>query len=194
MNTTEQSAIVTPMTRKFGRTVPPPGSGFSAGRSHCEIGFEKLGPQEPYFHVLGGTQGRYRNNRWEDFGLCADHNDVRANWPEYAHLIRWHLAGVVSGPMYYEDNALYHARIAQEALDARMDPAPAIASFKRHVVFGAVGTDGDDLDALIVATKAPAELRHWLATRRQALMAAFRADVDKQFPGMFDAALAAHGK
>lgn len=182
----------TKIERKFSRNVPAPSPHYKAGRSHVEIGFMKLGEQEPYFHVLGGTEGKLRNNRWASdlgrFACCADHDDVRKNWPEYAALVRWHLCAVKAGPMHYEDNALYHAEAARKARAAGDAEAAtkALLAFEHTVIYGAVASDPNVSTSVIMLPEA--DLRAWLRARLPALMAQFRADVEKHFPGMFAAA------
>lgn len=63
---------------------------------------------------------KYKNGH-EDFAITADiredgreymggccHDEIAKHFPEFAHLIRWHLVGV-DGPMHYIANTTYHA-------------------------------------------------------------------------------------
>lgn len=42
-----------------------------------------------------------------DFGGCM-HDEIETVFPEYAHLIKWHLTST-DGPMHYIANTVYHA-------------------------------------------------------------------------------------
>lgn len=46
-------------------------------------------------------------NRWEDAGGGCCHDEIAKVFPEYAHLIKWHLVSS-DGPMHYIANTLYH--------------------------------------------------------------------------------------
>lgn len=165
---------------------------YNAARCHMEIGFLKLGEQEPHFYALAGVEGQLRNGRWEGdlgrFACCANHDALRAHFPEYVHLARWHSCGIESGPMHYEANAVYWSEMAQGKRAAsefsRVDP---IEAFKRTVVFGALPPLWDTGEPWLLPA---AELSAWLRDRLPALMAQFRKDVEAAFPGMWDRALA----
>lgn len=43
---------------------------------------------------------------WDSYGCC--HEKFAQFYPEYAHLIKWHLCSS-DGPLYYIENTLYHA-------------------------------------------------------------------------------------
>lgn len=175
------------------RTIANPNPKFYKGaRAHLEVGFTRIGEQDPYFHVLAGVEHKLRNNRWESaygrFACCADHEAARRYFPEVANLIRWHLSAIHSGPMHYEANAIFWAEVAQ-GLKPRgaYDPDP-VEAFKHTVVFGALAGDGNPADAAVTASLTTDELRTWLRARLPALMAQFKADVEAAFPGMWESA------
>lgn len=184
----------------------------------AEIGFTRLGQQEPYFHVLAGVDNKLGNGRWEStygrFAACADHDTFRREFKEEAvqKLPRWHLCGIYTGPMHYEANAIYWAEKFQKAkeaigqeIGAASEAAAALTSFKHTVVWGAlVGEETDangqdeiardaarlgvDTEGLYPWTYGQEKLREWLRLRLPALMAEFQHDVQNAFPGMWMAA------
>jgi hypothetical protein len=66
--------------------------------------------QEPYFSMTYDAYkaGRVRSDRNFISGGCAGQEYYDKNWPELAHLRKWHLCST-KGPMYYVANSLYHA-------------------------------------------------------------------------------------
>lgn len=176
--------------RTFVREIPTPAkmaTYFCKARAHAEIGFVQLGMQDPYFHALAGVEGQLRNGRWEGdlgrFACCADHEALRKHFPKYARLVRWHLCSITTGLMHYEANAIYWAEGVRTGPPGARDAA--IQHFRSTTCFGALDTDGGEPWLL-----PEDQLRSWLSIRPPALMAAFRADIDATFPGMWEAALA----
>lgn len=147
------------------------------------LGFTKIDEQEPYFHAMCGAWDSYDRA----YTVCADHKLLAEKFPEYAGLARWHLCGLTSGPMHYEANAIYWSEKARGV--SRWPASPGepnpVEAFKSTVVWGGAADDGTDADAIITALQEPDELTRWLAARKSALMAAFRADVEAAFPGMW---------
>lgn len=83
-----------------------------------------------------------------NYGGCM-HDEIREHFPEYAHLIKWHLVST-DGPMHYIANTVYHAKAG--ALD-----------YARSCAVAPDATLSQLLD------------KEWLAARLQALMAEFEA-------------------
>jgi len=60
------------------------------------------------FAITATTYTKSRNGSWVyESGGCL-HDKVKKYFPQYAHLIKWHLCET-DGPMYYIANTLYHA-------------------------------------------------------------------------------------
>lgn len=49
-----------------------------------------------------------RGGQWREYGGGADHDTIAAAFPEFAHLLKWHLSGM-AGPMHYVANTVYLA-------------------------------------------------------------------------------------
>jgi len=86
------------------------------------------------------------------FGGCF-HDAIRETFPEYAELIKWHLVST-DGPLHYIANTVYHAK--QGELDLARDSA--------------VAPD---------ATIEQLSDKQWLEDRLPALLAEFKADIEK---------------
>lgn len=152
----------------------------------AEIGFQKLGVQEPYFHVLAGEYDR----RERGYACCANHKLFAEKFPEFAHLAKWHLVSIRSGPMHYEANAIYWSEKARGV--SKWDKSPGepdpVEAFKSTVVFGAaLGHDTASLDAgpMHPWLFEPEALKAWLEIRKPMLMAKFHEEIDAAFPGMW---------
>ena len=60
------------------------------------------------FAITADTFGMLRTGRWaHESGGCL-HEDIAKYFPQYAHLIKWHLVST-DGPLHYIANTLYHA-------------------------------------------------------------------------------------
>lgn len=184
---------MTALTRTFVKPVvltPDQRRWYADARAHAEIGFTVFPEQEPHFHVLAGIEHKKKNNRWESaygaFACCDDHATLVKHFPEHANLVRWHLCALRSGPLHYEANALYWARLARgEAEVSKIGPDP-VEAFKKTVVWGAV-PEADVGNPWADAV----HLHAWLRERLPALMGAFKADVEAVFPALWTAAVKA---
>lgn len=173
-----------------------PGHYAKAFRGIAEVGFLKLGEQEPYFHVLATTDRKLKNNRWESSypnrsGCCADHESFRTFFPALAHLARYHLWGVNSGPMHYFANSLYWAKEATKFRDlGRLGEAEkAVNAFKSACGYGLV--EGDERSREFtgqVWTWHEDNIRAWLEGRLARLLKRFRDDVEAFEPGLVERA------
>lgn len=156
------------------------------GGVECALGFTKIGDQAPHFHALAGAWSPMDR----DYITCANHALLAKRFPEHAHLAKWHLCAIDSGPMHYEANAIFWAEIAQGKRERKPgDPDPIVA-FKHTVVWGALEGETDDAMLRHILTCDADFIRTFLAARLPALMKKFHAEIDEAFPGMWDAALA----
>ncbi len=60
------------------------------------------------FSITGETQRKGRGGKWEDDTGGCIHDEIEKHFPEYKHLIKWHLVSS-DGPMDYVANTLYYA-------------------------------------------------------------------------------------
>ena len=83
------------------------------------------------FSITGEQYRKAGNGRWckDSFGCL--HEDIAKHFPEYAHLIKWHLTSS-DGPMYYLANTIYHASSKDCWGKRKGDPA----SFDTVLYFG----------------------------------------------------------
>lgn len=65
---------------------------------------DRCGNGHNTFSITVSSKAQYRNS----FGGCM-HDEIRKVFPEYRHLIKWHLVSV-DGPMHYIANTLYFAQ------------------------------------------------------------------------------------
>lgn len=60
------------------------------------------------FSITGTIEEKKKNNHWYDYAGGCLHEEIAEHFPEYAHLIKWHLVSS-DGPMHGIANTLYHA-------------------------------------------------------------------------------------
>lgn len=96
--------------------------------------------------------------------------------PKYAKYVRWHLFNVNKDPMHYLANARYWLGLGKYS-EYNLD------NFKSTIVFGAVANDEHHLRTLLtLPTVQQAEYAtFWLNERKEALFAAFEADMTSLF-------------
>lgn len=75
----------------------------------CEIRYDdECGNGHNTFAITGDGYRQAKNGRWVfTFGGCC-HDEIKKHFPEFAHLIKWHLCNS-DGPMCYIENTLYLA-------------------------------------------------------------------------------------
>lgn len=110
-------------------------------RIRAEYGWRNLnGPGRAHFAIGGETEVQYSpgyaNGRryWQEDSCGCLHEDVRANFPELAELIPWHLTAE-DGPLHYATNAAYLWDCAADGESGAAD------GFRRTVIFGALEDD-----------------------------------------------------
>lgn len=169
-------------------TVP----GYKDAAARALVGFQKLGDQDPYFHVLCAVDHKLGNNRWESsypnrFRMCADHASFLEHFKPFEVLVRYHLWSIHNGPMHYVYNTLYYARQLELcykdgnlAEDTRM-----LNGFKQTCGFGLLPTDGDVFAVLKLDED---DLKKWLDIRLPALMWKFKNDCMLLIPGIWEKA------
>lgn len=120
-----------------------------------------LGGQNPYFSI---TMGTYRQ---------------AGNGPALAPSLRWHLVST-DGPMHYAANAAYWAGLDKEWCRGGKGDPPNREYFDSTALWGALPGDAarHPMDAPAMDR---AELSAVLAARLPALLAPFRADMDRLF-------------
>lgn len=60
------------------------------------------------FSITGEIQEKLKNNHWREYSFGCLHDEIAEHFPEYAHLIQWHLTST-DGPMHYIANVLHFA-------------------------------------------------------------------------------------
>lgn len=136
-------------------------------------GMHKIGDQEPYFSI---TAEEYQKPRASERGMisCGQmHDAIRANFPELAPLIRWHLCSA-SGPMHYVANALFwfHSFHGTTQFPKPDDKERAPAALASTVVLGAL-SDDVSIDTLLAMTRD--EFEAFVLGRLPRLLEAFSA-------------------
>lgn len=121
---------------------------------------------------------------WMCGGGCC-HDEVAKHFPELAPLIKWHLCGT-DGPMHYLANALYQAG-HKGWRDGKPGSPPNLEYLKSTIAYGALQSDDQfDLAAFLYREgekpqyneNAADILGAWLIQRREALLEAFKRDVE----------------
>lgn len=95
-----------------------------------------------------------------DMGGCL-HDEIRENFPELAHLIRWHLVST-DGPMHYIANTTYLASLTDWKGDSK---APDLEAARRTAIWPD-------------ATPAQLRSKSALTARLDGLLSEFRATVE----------------
>ncbi len=85
----------------------------------------------------------------KDFGGCC-HDAIKETWPEFAHLIGWHLCST-DGPLHYIANTVYHADNGD-------------LQFARNSAIANVATIGQLRDKDWLAARLPALLQNFELT------------------------------
>tara|TARA_R100000951_G_scaffold75474_2_gene63622 strand:+ start:81 stop:548 length:468 start_codon:yes stop_codon:yes gene_type:complete len=116
----------------------------------CKNGHNSFGMTVDVYRVM-------KNGRLIEDSFGCQHDLVAKHWPEYAHLIKWHLAST-DGPMHYVANTTY--------LAGDEGKAPELDAARRAAIAP---------DAALEQLTDPV----WLADRLPGLLADFRADVEK---------------
>jgi len=60
------------------------------------------------FAMTARIYGKTSYGRWDDHSGGCCHEEIARRFPEYAHLIKWHLVSS-DGPLHYFANTMYHA-------------------------------------------------------------------------------------
>lgn len=60
------------------------------------------------FNATANIQCKSKNGRWCDDSFGCLHDEIAEHFPEYKHLLKWHLCST-DGPMHYIANTTYHA-------------------------------------------------------------------------------------
>lgn len=116
-------------------------------------------------------------------GCC--HDEVAKYFPELAPFLKWHLCGT-DGPMHYLANALYWAG-HKGWRDGKPGNPPNLEYLKSTIAYGALQSDAQfDLAAFLYREgekpqcneNAADILGAWLIQRREALLEAFKRDVE----------------
>lgn len=130
-----------------------------------------LGGQAPYFSVTMDTYRQAGNGRWMEDNFGCQHDEVRRLFPPLAPYLRWHLVST-AGPIHYAANAAFWAGLGRNY-------PPNREHFDSTTLWGALPGDGPlhPMDAGIGGL----ELNVILAARLPALLALFRADMDRLF-------------
>jgi len=77
-------------------------------RIRCEIRYDdECNNGHNTFAITGDIQEHIRN-RWAHYASGCIHENIEKHFPEYRHLIKWHLVSS-DGPMHYIANTCYHA-------------------------------------------------------------------------------------
>lgn len=147
-----------------------------------------LGGQAPYFSVTMDTYRQAGNGRWMEDSFGCQHDEVRRLFPSLAPYLRWHLVY----PMHYTANAAYWAGLSPEWCKGGPNDPPNREHFDSTTLWGALPGDGaypfghpmDD------STMDRPMLAVLLAARLPALLALFRADMDRLFGAEAPEALA----
>lgn len=136
--------------------------------------------QHPHFSVTMDTYRQAGNGRWmDDAGGCR-HDEVRRLFPSLAPYLRWH--GVsIDGPIFYAANAAYWAGLNSEWCNGGPNDPPNREHFDATTLWGALPGDADGHPMEAPATMDQPWLNTILAARLPALLALFRADMDRLF-------------
>jgi hypothetical protein len=119
---------------------------------------------------------------WCHSGGCC-HDEVREAFPELANLLRWHLCDT-EGPMHYVPNALYWAGFDKRWCNGATNDPPNKEHFKSTINYGVlpddckVNADCDPLSIGWLNGMDRAEIEAWMESRRERLIALFKADVE----------------
>lgn len=162
-----------------------------------EVRWERGGNALPYLSITGEVYGRepVRGEKritisGKSFWLhsCGQVRDaVAETFPAIAPFLRWHLANA-KGPMHYRENGIYWAEQlfgVSEWPRRPYDPDPG-PCFASTVVLGAVAGDAmpaapplldGDVDKAAGRVLVREHVGAWLDARRDALLAAFHADL-----------------
>lgn len=140
--------------------------------------------QGPYFsatHEEWEPNKKRIDSNLRSCGAGAERVLQEVNRPDLMPLVRWHLCSLDGGPMHYVANAVYWAEKVAGCSPwpaKSYDPEP-LATFKSHVVFGAV--EGDEMPELAGLNREGVKnvVTEWCHGRFPALMEAFRADLTK---------------
>jgi hypothetical protein len=161
------------------------------GRRRCTVTAElhSLSGQAPYFSITMDTYRQAGNGRWMEGAFGCQHDEVRRLFPSLAPFLRWHCAST-AGPMHYAANAAYWAGLDSEWCKGEPNDPPNRENFDATSLWGALASDttppswpvvgwrGHPMDAPAASR---AELDAILVARLPALLALFRADMDRLF-------------
>lgn len=188
----------------------------------AKYGFHYIrGNRRPYFGItadiaeLATYHNRHEYNatgaglpesgQWKIVGGGCCHEDIAKSFPELAYLIKWHLCDDDGTPMHYLGNAsywlqkhfgVYRVFSHSEPEGRRPGEGDPLETFKHHIVFGALESDGARLaEILAIEGKAtnipdlvlsPQELKAraiipaaeaWMETRLAGLSARLSEDI-----------------
>lgn len=106
-----------------------------------------------------GDRIEYMGKRYSfDSGGCC-HDTVRKHFPEFSHLIRWHLCDTRE-PMHYQANAAYYAGLSRAFCPRKGEPKyyPAnLDGFISTTVWGALPGETRETAAELLASLVPAD-------------------------------------
>lgn len=101
----DQSNIIRNQKIVTSRTYSEGGDDF---RITVKLRFDdECGNGHESFAITGDIQQKI-GNRWRDDRCGTIHEDIAKHFPEFAHLIKWHLVDI-DGPLHYVANTVYHA-------------------------------------------------------------------------------------
>lgn len=139
--------------------------------------------------AITGTVDRWERDvigpRWrDDMGGCI-HDEIEAHFPEYRHLIKWHLTSS-DGPMHYIPNVLYWLGWCGWC-DGKPSSPPNLAYARKTAVWPELpeeflapllpgGITGGQHDGLFKKLEDP--IKEALAARLPALMLEFKRDIE----------------
>lgn len=175
MSGTDKMFAKVTMTRITGRFR----EGQGRRRHTVTAELHSIGGQNPYFSITMGTYRQAGNGRWMESSFGCQHDEVRRLFPALAPSLRWHLVST-DGPMHYAANATYWAGLDKERCQGRPGDPPNREHFDSTTLWGALPGDAarHPMDAPAMDR---AELSAVLAARLPALLALFRADMDRLF-------------
>jgi hypothetical protein len=153
-----------------------------------DVEFAARHNQAPHFSMTGEIE-EYRNvgGRWREHSCGSIHEDIVAQFPHLARLVKWHLTSTVE-PLHYMANGMFWydegKRLGWKVIDtAHFLRTNSLQNLRKTIVYGAcVG------DRAVKLTKISREkLAAWLESRKPVLMGEFRHDMiafGLDFPGL----------
>ena len=130
------------------------------------------------FSITAEIYDVMKNGRLEwDSGGCL-HDEIREHFPEFAHLIKWHLCSS-DGPLHYIENARYWAGCYPKWCRGQENDPPNVGHLKSTIVYGAIPSDSNFKLGEMLGTSNESDLLTFLRNRLPELIEAFKRDVEK---------------